>query len=104
MNIVQDEALRTETPVYQLFAGGEFPHHSQWVAEAQATTSYEQGWEASCLVGPPRVYPQHGDIPGAWAAASSRCKLFYPSSIVRILLLLGFFRSVPSMSSHLSHC
>lgn len=24
-------------------------------------------WPATCVIGLPKVYPRHGDIPGAWA-------------------------------------
>lgn len=27
-------------------------------------------WPASCVLGPPRVYPKYGDIPGAWASGT----------------------------------
>lgn len=49
-----------------------YPHLSQWAISATSRTSYNNGWEASCLTGPPRVYPQYGDRRGAWAAQNSR--------------------------------
>jgi len=35
------------------------------------SSSYNSGWEASTIIGPPRVYPSYGDIRGAWAPAYS---------------------------------
>eukprot|EP01125_Pyxidicula_operculata_P010382 TRINITY_DN341_c1_g1_i3.p1 TRINITY_DN341_c1_g1~~TRINITY_DN341_c1_g1_i3.p1 ORF type:complete len:2445 (+),score=763.48 TRINITY_DN341_c1_g1_i3:71-7405(+) len=43
----------------------------QWVSQAVVSSSYGSGWSGDCLVGPPRVYPQHGDFRGAWAASTS---------------------------------
>lgn len=38
-----------------------------WPIGARASTSFGGGWDTRVLVGPPRVYPRHGDIRGAWA-------------------------------------
>jgi hypothetical protein len=38
-----------------------------WPIAARASTSWGGGWDARVLAGPPRVYPRHGDIRGAWA-------------------------------------
>jgi len=51
-----------------------FPHEIfQWVSGIKAATStYASGWETETMIGPPRVYPQYGDIRGAWAPSASR--------------------------------
>lgn len=38
-----------------------------WAAAASASSSYGSGWSPSVAVGPPTVFPRHGDIQGAWA-------------------------------------
>jgi len=44
----------------------------QWVKRVpKFSSSYNSGWEASCLIGPPRVYPSYGDIRGAYASSAS---------------------------------
>jgi len=44
----------------------------QWAQNVVSySSSYNSGWEANTLVGPPRVYPNYGDIRGAWAPAYS---------------------------------
>jgi len=44
----------------------------QWVSGILGhSSSYNGGWEAIQLIGPPRNYPSYGDIRGAWAAARS---------------------------------
>ncbi len=41
-----------------------------WPAEGRASSSFGVGWAAASVVGPPRVYPRHGDRRGAWAPRS----------------------------------
>lgn len=44
----------------------------QWVSRVRGFSSaYDRGWEATCIIGPPSVYPRHGDIWGAWAPLRS---------------------------------
>jgi len=43
----------------------------QWIVEANATSDYGQGWDATQLQGPPKVYPYYGDKSGAWAPEQS---------------------------------
>lgn len=38
-----------------------------WPIAARASTSWGGSWGPGALIGPPRVYPSHGDIRGAWA-------------------------------------
>lgn len=33
-------------------------------------------WSANAVIGPPRVYPQHGDLHGAWASSNIDAKQF----------------------------
>jgi hypothetical protein len=46
------------------------PERGLWPIAARASTSWGMGWSASALIGPPLVYPSHGDIRGAWAPAT----------------------------------
>jgi serine/threonine protein kinase len=46
--------------------------HLAWPVDAEASSVYSSGYGVTTLVGPPRVYPRHGDIPGAWAAKLPR--------------------------------
>jgi hypothetical protein len=39
----------------------------RWPVSARASSSYGGEWAPSATVGPPSVFPQHGDLPGAWA-------------------------------------
>ncbi|XP_060602914.1 uncharacterized protein LOC132755993 isoform X1 [Ruditapes philippinarum] len=45
---------------------------SQWVETVTRFSSqYDtNSWPATCVIGPPRVYPKYGDIPGAWASST----------------------------------
>lgn len=43
--------------------------HALWPTGAEASTTFGGGWSPSTLLGPPRVFPQDGDIAGAWAPA-----------------------------------
>jgi len=44
----------------------------QWVSGViSRSSSYDRGWEATTVRGPPRNYPNYGDLRGAWAAATS---------------------------------
>jgi len=44
----------------------------QWVHGIKScSSSYERGWEATTVCGPPLVYPRYGDITGTWAPARS---------------------------------
>jgi hypothetical protein len=38
-----------------------------WPVDARASSTYGNGWDPAVTVGPPRVFPQHGDLQGAWA-------------------------------------
>ncbi len=38
-----------------------------WPDAASASSTYGGGWSPDATIGPPRVYPQHGDQSGAWA-------------------------------------
>ncbi len=38
-----------------------------WPVEGKASTSYGYGQGAASVIGPPQVYPRHGDRKGAWA-------------------------------------
>jgi len=50
----------------------------QWVTGIISySSSYERGWEAHTVIGPPRNYPAYGDIRGAWAAARSSGTMEY---------------------------
>ncbi|HNZ24155.1 MAG TPA: discoidin domain-containing protein, partial [Polyangiaceae bacterium] len=40
---------------------------SIWPSGAEASSTFGGGWSPSAMIGPPRVYPSHGDIRGAWA-------------------------------------
>ena len=31
---------------------------------------FDSSWSANTVIGPPRVYPQHGDLHGAWASSA----------------------------------
>jgi len=46
------------------------PTEKEYV-EAEATSTYAQGWDAEALTGEPRVYPTYGDTKGAWAPLNS---------------------------------
>ncbi len=46
------------------------PTQTLWPSSASASSSFGMGWSASTLVGAPRVFPNHGDIAGAWAPGS----------------------------------
>lgn len=39
-----------------------------WPVAATASSTYGAGWGADVVVGPPKVFPRHGDLPGAWAS------------------------------------
>lgn len=38
-----------------------------WPVDARASSTYGNGWDPAVTIGPPRVFPQHGDLQGAWA-------------------------------------
>lgn len=40
---------------------------AMWAARASASSTYGGAWSPDALVGPPTVYPEHGDRAGAWA-------------------------------------
>lgn len=44
----------------------------QWVSSVSNFSSqYDStGWAANQVIGPPKVYPKHGDIRGAWASGT----------------------------------
>lgn len=44
----------------------------QWVSSVSNFSSqYDStGWSAEKVIGPPKVYPKHGDIRGAWASGT----------------------------------
>lgn len=42
----------------------------RWPVQARASSTYGGGWSPDAVVGPPTVFPRHGDIQGAWAPAS----------------------------------
>eukprot|EP01124_Arcella_intermedia_P025618 TRINITY_DN4612_c0_g1_i1.p1 TRINITY_DN4612_c0_g1~~TRINITY_DN4612_c0_g1_i1.p1 ORF type:complete len:267 (-),score=31.10 TRINITY_DN4612_c0_g1_i1:22-801(-) len=50
-----------------------YPHETfQWISRIKkASSTYAAGWETETMIGPPRVFPQYGDIRGAWAPRSS---------------------------------
>lgn len=37
---------------------------------------FKFSWSANTVIGPPRVYPQHGDLHGAWASSNIDAKQF----------------------------
>lgn len=37
---------------------------------------FKFSWSANAVIGPPRVYPQHGDLHGAWASSNIDAKQF----------------------------
>lgn len=37
---------------------------------------FKFSWAANTVIGPPRVYPQHGDLHGAWASSNIDAKQF----------------------------
>lgn len=43
--------------------------HALWPSGAEASTTFGGSWSPSAMLGPPRVFPRHGDIGGAWAPA-----------------------------------
>ncbi len=43
--------------------------HALWPSSAEASTTFGGSWSPSAMLGPPRVFPRHGDIGGAWAPA-----------------------------------
>lgn len=43
--------------------------HALWPSGAEASTTFGGSWSPSSMLGPPRVFPRHGDIGGAWAPA-----------------------------------
>lgn len=43
--------------------------HAVWPSGAEASTTFGGSWSPSSTLGPPRVFPRHGDIGGAWAPA-----------------------------------
>lgn len=42
-----------------------------WATQAQASSSYGGGWDVKNVKGAPKVFPEHGDLHGAWAQSSS---------------------------------
>lgn len=40
-----------------------------WPVGAEASSTYGGPWSPSTMLGPPRVFPNHGDLGGAWAPA-----------------------------------
>eukprot|EP00817_Percolomonadidae_sp_ATCC50343_P007790 CAMPEP_0117418810 /NCGR_PEP_ID=MMETSP0758-20121206/520_1 /TAXON_ID=63605 /ORGANISM="Percolomonas cosmopolitus, Strain AE-1 (ATCC 50343)" /LENGTH=544 /DNA_ID=CAMNT_0005199543 /DNA_START=689 /DNA_END=2319 /DNA_ORIENTATION=+ len=45
----------------------------QWVTSVHSfSTEYNADWKADYVIGPPTVYPKHGDIKGTWAPRQSR--------------------------------
>jgi len=48
------------------------PEEIQWVTKAEVSSTYGDGWGPLDLLGPPRVFPSHGDIKGAWAPKTSK--------------------------------
>ena len=48
------------------------PHHC-WASQASASSNYGGSWDVSNLIGPPKVFPQHGDISGAWTSSETEC-------------------------------
>jgi hypothetical protein len=43
------------------------PSKTVWPVGARASSTYGSGWSEQALIGPPCVFPRHGDISGAWA-------------------------------------
>ncbi len=43
----------------------------RWPSSAKASSTYGGAWGPSAVVGPPTVFPKHGDMPGAWAPRSA---------------------------------
>lgn len=43
-----------------------------WPSSAEASSTFGGSWSPSSMLGPPRVYPNHGDIAGAWAPGPAR--------------------------------
>lgn len=50
----------------------------QWVSRVISYSSQydSNSWPASCVEGPPRVYPKYGDIAGAWAQQTKNANEF----------------------------
>lgn len=51
------------------------PARTLWPSSAEASSSFGMGWSAATLVGPPRVFPSAGDLPGAWAPVTARSRV-----------------------------
>jgi len=49
--------------------GGDDDTHKQWVKKVVKYSSQynDDGWSANQVIGKPNVYPNHGDLHGAWA-------------------------------------
>ena len=59
---------------------------SQWASHViSRSSSYEHGWNAECICGPPRVFPHYGDVCCCYFS------LFFSNCFV--LLLFFVFRS-----------
>ena len=46
-------------------------HAWRWPVRAKASSTYGGGWGPTAAIGPPTVFPRHGDISGAWAPRAS---------------------------------
>lgn len=43
-----------------------------WPIDASASSTYGGRWSPTEAIGQPKVFPRHGDLPGAWAPRSAR--------------------------------
>jgi len=70
-SVTNDEAKQVATLPYSPPNPENEDEIFQWVTEATATSVYGEGWDATQLQGPPKVYPYYGDCKGAWAPENS---------------------------------
>ncbi|XP_052689658.1 uncharacterized protein LOC128167784 [Crassostrea angulata] len=67
---VPDCATRTGQPYKMAYSNACTNNIEQWASVVYSFSSeYDsEGWAANQVIGPPQVYPQYGDIEGAWAS------------------------------------
>lgn len=74
-----------------------------WPIGASASSTFGGSWSPDALVGPPRVFPRHGDIGGAWAPRSRDShvewiELRYPAGAPRASAIRVFETNLPGAS------
>ena len=77
--------------------------HALWPIGASASSTFGGSWSPDALVGPPRVFPRHGDIGGAWAPRSRDShvewiELRYPAAAPLARAIRVFETNLPGAS------